>query len=102
MIELVTGPLRYISSIAAALDIPMKFLVFVLSLAILVVSLLAFQKSKSNKFIFIAIAFFLFAAKWFLKILDIFLSPGIFLPDSSENVFELCILAALLIGIFKK
>ena len=34
-------------------------------------------------------AFFLFAVKWLLKVLDLFLSPGTFLPDASENIFEL-------------
>jgi hypothetical protein len=60
----------------------------------------AYFKNKSRRLLLIGGAFFLFAVKWFLKILDLFVSPGWFLPDASENVFELLILALLFVALF--
>ena len=95
-------PLRPLSNAAAQFDFVTKYLVFFLSLGLFGISVLAFNKIKKHRFLLIALAFFFFAAKWFLKILDIYFSPGAFLPDSSENVFELLILALLFLAIFKK
>jgi len=94
--------LRPLTEAAYAVDVPVKFLVFFLSLGILVVAVLAFRKTKSRRFLLVGLAFAFFAAKWALKIIDIFYSPGIFLGDASENVFELLILAMLFLAIFKK
>ena len=65
------------------------------------ISYLAYRKNKSKRLLFVSIAFALFAVKWFIKLVDIFISPGSFLADSSENVFELLILASLFIALFR-
>ena len=101
-IETLWEPLREISGWAATFDWATKFIVFGLSIVVLVISLLAWRRTKSRRFLLIAGAFFFFAVKWGLKIADMFFSPGAFLPDSSENVFELAILALLIVAIFKK
>lgn len=95
-------PLRNLSDFAESLDAVTRMLVLALSIGIFVISLKAYTKTKSQRFIFICLAFALFAVKWGLKVLDLFVSQGVFLPDTSENVFELLILASLFIALFKK
>jgi len=74
--------------------------VFFLALAIFIISLFAYSKSKSRRILLVSLAFFLFTVKWLVKILDIFYSPGRFLSDSSENLFELGIMVSLLVALF--
>ena len=95
-------PLKDLSSWAVQFDTPTKYLVFLFALGIFVISVMAYLKKKSRRMLFVAGAFFLFAAKWGLKIMDIYFSPGVFLPDTSENLFELGILLLLFAAIFKK
>lgn len=95
-------PLRFLSTVAASTDMSTRFIVFLLSLAIFIIALLAYRKTRTRRMAFVALAFLLFAGKWGLKVLDLFLSPGNFFPDTSENVVELLILASLFIAIFRK
>ncbi len=100
-----SGPwdfLRPLSDAASAFDSITRLLVFIFALVLCFIALKAYFKIKSRRFLLIGGAFFLFAVKWFLKIIDLFLSPGWFMPDSSENVFELFILAFLFIALFFK
>tara|TARA_Y100000310_G_scaffold242925_1_gene247189 strand:- start:456 stop:851 length:396 start_codon:yes stop_codon:yes gene_type:complete len=94
--------LRPVSQFAVDIDVPIKMIVFLLSLAIFFISALAYKKSQSKRILLVTIAFLFFALKWLVKLLDIFYSPGEFLSDSSENVFELIILVSLLIALFYK
>jgi hypothetical protein len=94
--------LRPVSEAAYSFDHITKFLVFIFSLLLCFIAVKAYFKSKSRRFLLVATAFLLFAAKWLLKTLDLFLSPGSFLPDSSENVFELFILLLLFVALFFK
>ena len=98
----VLEPLRTLSTAAANIDIITRFIVLVFSLAILAIAALAYKKTQSRKLLFVGLAFLLFAVKWLLKVVDIYLSPGTFFPDTSENVFELFILVSLFIAIFRK
>ena len=94
--------LRPITDQAITVDFGTRIIVFLLSMALMVISLLALRKTKSNKFLFVSIAFMLFATKWALKVVDLFVSPGEFFHRAAENIFELAILASLFIAIFKK
>lgn len=94
--------LRPIIDQAIIIDFGTRIIVFLLSMALFAISVLAFQRSRSNKFLFVTIAFLLFAAKWALKVVDMFISPGEFFHRAAENVFELAILASLFMAIFKK
>ena len=94
--------LRLITDQAITIDFGTRIIVFLLSMALMAISLLALKRSKSNKFLFVSIAFLLFAAKWALKVVDMFISPGEFFHRAAENIFELAILASLFIAIFKK
>lgn len=92
--------LRPASDFAKSVDVPVKLLVFLLSAAILAVSLMAYRKSKSKRILLVSVAFLFFALKWLVKIIDIFYSPGNFLSDSSDSIFEFGILAALFLALF--
>lgn len=94
--------LRPLTDFAAAIDPYAKIFVLLLAFGIFVVSVLAYRKVKSNKFLFVSIAFFLFSVKWLFQVFDIFLSPGNFLGDSSQTIFELFILIFLFLAIFRK
>jgi len=95
------APLREARAGASDFDIVTRVLVFLLSLALFFIALIAYQKSSSKKFLFVALAFFLFAFKWSLKVTNLFI-PGNLLTDPVENVFELFILGMLVVAIFKK
>lgn len=92
--------LRPLTQFATEMDFPIKLIVFLLATAIFIISVLAYSKSKSKRILLVSIAFFFFALKWLVKIIDIYYSPGYFLSDSSENIFELIILVSLLIALF--
>ncbi|MFH1588731.1 MAG: hypothetical protein ABIA76_05330 [Candidatus Diapherotrites archaeon] len=94
--------LRPLASMASNYDFLTRALVMVLSFVIFFISVKAYLKLKSSKLMFVSIAFGLFALKWVLKVLDLFLSPGLFFGDASENVFELLILASLFYALFVK
>ena len=95
-------PLRFLIQFSEHIDIITRLIVFALTLVILVISFLAYQKNKSGRLLFVFLAFLFFAIKWALKVIDLFVSPGMFFSDSAENVAELVILAALFIAIFRK
>ena len=94
--------LNPISDAAAGMDSITKYIVFLLAAAFCLVAFLGWHRTRTQRLLFVWIAFALFAAEWALKILDMHVSQGVFLPDSSENVFELLILASLFLAIFKK
>lgn len=94
--------LRPVAEAAVSFDAIIKAIVFLFAVGMLVLSLSAYRKTQSRKFLFIAAAFFLFGVKWLIKVFDILFSPGTFFSDSSENVFELLIFAALFLAVFRK
>ncbi len=94
--------LRPITQYFSDIDFVTRAIVLALSAALFVIAALAYRKSKSNKMMFVSIAFFLFALKWALKVADLVISPGEFFNRAAENVFELFILASLFIAIFKR
>ena len=96
----VWDPLRSVTEAADTFNTPIKMLVFLLAAAIFAISLLAYSKSKSKRILLVSLAFLFFSLKWLVKIIDIFYSPGNFLSDASENVFELGILLSLLVALF--
>lgn len=95
-------PLREVSDVAAHNDVLTRFLVLALSLAICFIAFKAYQRNKSERLKYVLLAFTLFAVKWTIKVVDIFVSPGNFFNDASENVFELLILGALFLALFRK
>lgn len=102
MVEYVWDALRPLTDVAIQFDPVTKIIVLLLSFGIFVISLLAYKKARSQKLLFVSIAFLLFSLKWLVKAFDLFFSPGNFLSDSSENVFEFFILVMLFFAIFRK
>ena len=100
--EKIWDALRPMARFAFEFDFPIKVFVLLLATAIFIISLLAYSKSKSKRILLVTIAFFFFALKWLVKIMDVYVSPGEFLSDSSENIFELIILVSLLVALFYK
>lgn len=94
--------LRPLSGLALQFDPFIKGIVAVFALAMFLVAFFAYRKNPSKRLLFVALAFLFFFLKWLVKLLDLFFSPGTFLADSSENVFELIILAFLFFAVLKK
>ena len=93
---------RPVTNQAIAFDFVTTIIIFVLSVALFAVSVLAYRRTRSRRFMFVTIAFFLFAAKWTLNVVDLFISPGYFFHRAANNVFELGILVCLFLAIFRK
>jgi hypothetical protein len=94
--------LRPISKMAVSYDFYTRVFVLILSLILTAISTMAYLKVKSQRLMFVSIAFSLFVVKWMLKVLDLIISPGNFFNDASQNVFELLILASLFYALFMK
>ena len=94
--------LRPVTGQAIAFDFFTSIIIFVLTLVLFAISVLAYRRTRSRRFLFVTIAFFLFAAKWTLNVVDLFISPGYFFHRAANNIFELGILVSLFLAIFKK
>ncbi len=95
-------PLRTVRSDISTIDPFTRIVVFALSVVVLAIALLAYARSKSKRILLVTAAFGFFSLKWLFKVLDIFLTPGMFLTDPLENVFEFLILLLLAVAIFKR
>tara|TARA_Y100000310_G_scaffold345252_1_gene463142 strand:- start:8382 stop:8684 length:303 start_codon:yes stop_codon:yes gene_type:complete len=94
--------LRPFTQTAWSFNIAIEGLVLILSLGVLLVSLLAYNKTKRKRLLIVSAAFFFFALKWALKLADQFISPGFFFSRASIAIVELVILGLLFFAIFKK
>ncbi len=92
--------LRPLTWFAKENELFVKTLVFVLAVFIFFISFLAYRRSGSKRILLISAAFMFFSLKWLIKVTDMFYSPGDFLSDSSESVFELIILTLLFVALF--
>ncbi len=99
-VGLITNPLRWLTEEAGQFDYAIRFIVLLFSAAIAVIGFTAWQRTPTTRVKFIALAFGLFAFKWVLKVMDLFVSTGAFFPDHAENVIELTSLALIAYAIF--
>ncbi|MFA5357558.1 MAG: hypothetical protein WC308_01405 [archaeon] len=76
--------------------------VFLVSLVLFAVAVKAYKKSGSAKLRVVCAAFGLFALKLLLTLADLVVSPGYFMSPPVQNVFDLAILAAFFIALFRK
>ena len=95
-------PFRVLSNAVIPFDGITRVIVLFITLGLFALAFKAFQRNSTPRLKWVAFAFFLFAFKWALKVLDLFVSPGTFFAETSENVFELLILASLFVAIFSK
>ncbi len=99
-VSLITNPLRWLAEEAGQFDYAIRTIVFLFSAAIAGIGIMAWKKSPNTRVKWIALAFGLFAFKWVLKVMDMFVSTGAFFPDHAENVMELASLALIAYTIF--
>ncbi len=92
--------LRPVTELAKQFEIPITYLLFLVSLVVFVISFFGWRKSKSTRILLISFAFFLFVLKWLIEIIDIYFSPGNFLGYASAKVFDFAIMFLIFIAIF--
>lgn len=94
--------LRPLNSIAESLTGVTTWIVFVLSGVLMGIAFLAYRRKKTQRYLFLALAFGFFFFKWLLKTADLYFSPGHFLSWAAGTVFELLIFALLFLALFKR
>ena len=94
--------LRSLTDLALNSDALTRWIVLLLSLFIAGIAFLAYRRAKSKKLLFVLAAFSLFAFKWLLSVADLYISPGWFFGDPSQNVVEFFALLLLFLAIFRK
>ena len=80
----------------------MLVLVFIVAAALSVISFIAYNRKKSNRLFFVAFAFFLFALKTALKLIDNFLLGDYSYIGISIQTLEFLILLSLFYALFRK
>jgi len=94
--------LRPVVGVAEGLDVVVSFVVLLVSLAIAAIAGMAVRKKKSRRLWLVFAAFGLFFVKLLLNFVDLYMSPGRFMNNAILGVFDLLILAALFLAIFRK
>jgi len=94
--------LRPLESVAESLKWVTTGVVFLLAAGMLFVSAKAFEKNRSNRFLFLTLAFGIIFAKFGIKLVDAVYSPGDFFSSAAQNVFDLFVLIALFLAIMRK
>jgi hypothetical protein len=94
--------LRPVTTKAWEVNLILEPFAMLLSIGILAVSVLAYRKTQSKRLLLVSAAFFFFALKWTLRVVDQIVSPGFFFSRASEAVVEVVILGLLFFAIFKK
>jgi len=79
-----------------------SWVVFIVSLVIFGISVLALKKSKSNKLIWVSAAFGLFLLKRLLIVIDIYYSQGDFMNNSIQGFFDLLVMISFFVALFRK
>jgi hypothetical protein len=78
------------------------WVVGVISLGVMLVAFLALRKKSSRRLWFVSGAFALFFIKAILNLLDMYVSPGSFMNFAVQGIFDLCIIGALFLALFRK
>jgi len=94
--------LRPFNAVAESLQEATAWIVFLLSVGLMFIAFMAWKRKKTNRYMFIALAFFFFFVKWLLAVTDLYLSPGIFFNWAGGTIIELVIFACLFIALFKR
>jgi len=78
------------------------WIVTIIALGVAIVSILAVRKKKSRRLMIVSGAFILFFIKSALALADLYVSPGTFMNVSVQGFFDLVIIGALFIALFRK
>jgi len=74
----------------------------VISIVLLLISIKALRKKSSKRLMLVTFAFGLFALKSVLNLIDLYLSPGVFMNFSIQGFFDFFILVSLFVALFKE
>ena len=91
-------PINY----AVIINPVVMWVVLIVSVLLLVISGLAFKKRQSKKLLFVFSAFGLFFIKSALGLIDLYVSPGVFMNFAVQGLFDLLIIGLFAIALFKK
>ncbi len=94
--------LKGASDIANIVNPVVAWVVLFIALGVALVSILAFRKKKSKRLLLVSAAFGLFFIKTVLNLADLYLSPGTFMNLGVQSIFDLVIIGALFVALFKK
>ena len=94
--------LRPTLAAADAISPVITAIVLLISAFIFGIALLAYKKKKSQALLWVSVAFGLFVLKRILYLVDLYVSPGVFMNFAIESIFDLLILASLFLAIFRK
>ncbi|MBU0636464.1 hypothetical protein KKE06_05550 [Candidatus Micrarchaeota archaeon] len=94
--------LRPLEQVSEGLNIISTVVVLLLSLGLFAISLKAYGKNNSNRFLLLSLAFGIMFAKFLIKLLDFFYSPGYFFSQAAQNVFDFFVLIALFSSLINK
>ena len=95
----------FLSALTAAamqMEFLTKLLFFVFSAAFAFIAVSAYLKKKTQRLLFVASAFMLFALLAFVQVLDLFYSPGYFFNYAAQAFVQLLAMALLFFAIFRK
>lgn len=94
------GNLKIVGTGLSGFDLLLRFIVGSLALGFFAVALIAYAKTKKKFLALLSVAFFLYALKTLLRIIDLFFSPGAFFSTIAEEFFDLLILLSFMGSIF--
>jgi len=78
------------------------WVLLVVSISMLGIAILALKKKSSPKLKWVAGAFGLFFIKSALLVIDYYFSPGNFMNQAIIGFFDLCVMIAFFIALFRK
>lgn len=96
------GFLRFPVEVAQIINPIVVWLVIIFSSIILLIAFLSFRKKNSKRLLLVFIAFSFIFFQSFLNLIDFYFSPGVFMNPAVQGVFDLIIISALFIALFKK
>jgi hypothetical protein len=94
--------LREPASLIGLIEPGTLWVLLVVSIVLFGISILALRKKSSPKLRWICGAFGLFFAKSLLLVGDIYFSPGEFMNKAIIGFFDLCIMLAFFVALFRK
>ena len=95
-------PLKIVPEIAYLINPIIIWLLLIISSVVFTISLVALKRKKSQKMLFISLAFFFFFTNSFLNVVDFYFSPGYFMNFAVQGLFDFLVILSLLIAIFRK
>ncbi len=94
--------LRIVPETAALINPILIWALLLTSIIILIISIISLKKTKSQRLLFVTIAFTFFFINSFLNVVDFYFSPGYFMNFAVQGLFDFLVILSLFIAIFRK